>query len=188
MSAWQAADTPGDATALARSFERVAQQYGPVPIWWWSGERLDRARLRWWEIFLGACVDARDLGFRFWLYDQFGFSGANFQGQLTAAHPRWAGQELMRSDAGGSVLLDLGDVRGAAEVWANGVLAATLTWSPYRADITASLRPGANDLEIIVRGTLAGYLDSASPTPAVTRGQERHGLFGPVTVMFHPRS
>jgi hypothetical protein len=45
MSAWQAADTPGDATALARSFERVAQQYGPAPTWWWSGERLDRARL-----------------------------------------------------------------------------------------------------------------------------------------------
>ena len=140
MSVWPTADSPGDATMLAQSFERVDHRYGPVPIWWWSGERLDRARLRWqmeqlcaqgvtqavvmclaprgplygsladdppflsdawWEIFLAACADAQRLGFRFWLYDQFGFSGANFQGQLTAAHPDWTGQELVRSDAGG---------------------------------------------------------------------------------------
>jgi hypothetical protein len=132
--------SPGDAFRLARSFEQADQRYGPVPIWWWSGERLERARLRWqmeqlcaqgvtqavvmclaprgplygsladdppflsdewWEIFLAACADAHQLGFHFWLYDQFGFSGANFQGQLTAAHPDWTGQELMRSEAGG---------------------------------------------------------------------------------------
>ena len=130
---------PGDASVLARSFERADQRYGPVPIWWWSGERLDPARLRWqmeqlcaqgvtqavvmclaprgplygsladdplflsdawWEIFLAACADAHRLGFHFWLYDQFGFSGANFQGQLTAAHPEWTGQELVRSAPG----------------------------------------------------------------------------------------
>ena len=67
----------------------------------------------------------------------------------------------------------------------NQTPAATLAWSPYRADITAYLRPGANDVEIIVRGTLAGYLGSVSPTPAVTRGQDRHGLFGPVVVLLH---
>ena len=137
MAAWPVADDPRDATSLARRFERIDQRYGPVPIWWWSGERLDRARLRWqmeqlcsqgvtqavvmglaprgplygsladdpaffseawWEIFLGVCADAHDLGFRLWLYDQIGFSGANFQGQLTAAHPHWAGQELVRAD------------------------------------------------------------------------------------------
>ena len=133
------ADSPGDATMLARGFERADQRYGPVPIWWWSGERLDRARLRWqmeqlcaqgvtqavvmclaprgplygsladdppflsdawWDIFLAACADAQQLGFHFWLYDQFGFSGANFQGQLTTAHPDWTGQELVRADDG----------------------------------------------------------------------------------------
>ena len=130
---------PGDASVLARSFERADQRYGPVPIWWWSGERLEQARLRWqmeqlcaqgvtqavvmclaprgplygsladdppflsdawWEIFLTACADAHRLGFHFWLYDQFGFSGANFQGQLTAAHPEWTGRELVRSAPG----------------------------------------------------------------------------------------
>ena len=139
MSAQPVGDDPRDATALARSFEQADRRYGPVPIWWWSGGRLDRARLRWqmeqlcsqgvmqavvmclaprgplygsladdpaffseawWEIFLGACADAHDLGFRFFLYDQFGFSGANVQGQLVAAHPHWAGQELVRADFG----------------------------------------------------------------------------------------
>jgi hypothetical protein len=84
-----------------------------------------------------------------------------------------------------SVLIDLGEVRGSAEVVVNQTPAATLAWSPYRADITAYLRPGANDVEIIVRGTLAGYLGSASPTPAVTRGQDRHGLYGPVVILLH---
>jgi hypothetical protein len=145
VGAWPMADSPGDATVLARGFERPDQRYGPVPIWWWSGERLDPARLRWqleqliaqgvtqavvmclaprgplygsladdppflseswWDIFLGACADAQRLGFRFWLYDQFGFSGANFQGQLTTAHPEWTGQELVR-DAGGGVHAEL---------------------------------------------------------------------------------
>jgi hypothetical protein len=86
---------------------------------------------------------------------------------------------------GDSILIDLGDVRGSAEVVVNQTLAATLAWSPYRADITAYLRPGANDVEIVVRGTLAGYLGSASPTPAVTRGQGHHGLFGPVALLLH---
>ncbi|MGH3602054.1 MAG: hypothetical protein ACRDQH_17550, partial [Pseudonocardiaceae bacterium] len=67
----------------------------------------------------------------------------------------------------------------------NGALAATLLWSPYRADITPCLRTGPNDLEVIVRGTLAGYLDDASPTPAVYKGQTRHGLFGPVRLLRH---
>ena len=89
---------------------------------------------------------------------------------------------------GDLVLLDLGDVRGTAEVRVNDAPAGTLTWSPYRAEITGYLSRGTNDLEVIVRGALAGYLDSASPTPAVTRGQARHGLFGPVSVRFHSRS
>ncbi|HEY2240840.1 MAG TPA: hypothetical protein VGI21_18710 [Streptosporangiaceae bacterium] len=139
MGVWPTADSPGDAAMLARGFERADQRYGPVPIWWWSGERLNRARLRWqmeqlcaqgvtqavvmclaprgplygsladdppflseawWDIFLAACADAQQLGFHFWLYDQFGFSGANFQGQLTTAHPEWTGQELVRADDG----------------------------------------------------------------------------------------
>lgn len=122
-----------------------AQQYGPVPIWWWSGAKVTRERLRWqmeqmlsqgiaqavimnlapagplygaladdppfmsdewWQLFLGACEDADELGFRFWPYDQIGFSGANFQGRVVTAHPGWAGRKLGRAEAqltGGAV-------------------------------------------------------------------------------------
>ncbi|KQO97484.1 hypothetical protein [Leifsonia sp. Leaf264] len=112
-------------------------EYGPVPIWWWSGDKVTRDRLRWqmeqllsqgvaqavimnlapsgplygaladdppfmseewWELFLGVGEDARELGFRFWPYDQIGFSGANFQGRLVTQHPSWAGQKLGRAE------------------------------------------------------------------------------------------
>jgi hypothetical protein len=124
-----------------------AQQFGPVPIWWWSGDKVTRERLRWqmeqllsqgvaqavimnlapagplygaladdpafmsdewWELFLGACEDADELGFRFWPYDQIGFSGANFQGRIVTGNPGWAGRKLGRAEAqltGGEVTI-----------------------------------------------------------------------------------
>ncbi|MBK4347106.1 hypothetical protein [Lacisediminihabitans changchengi] len=126
--------TPFDAIA-ERFREPHANEYGPVPIWWWSGAKVTRERLRWqmeqltsqgvaqavimnlapsgplygsladdpafmseewWELFLGACEDAAELGFRFWPYDQLGFSGANFQGRLVTKKPHWAGRTLGR--------------------------------------------------------------------------------------------
>lgn len=32
---------------LVERFERPSVRYGPLPLWWWSGERLDLDRLRW---------------------------------------------------------------------------------------------------------------------------------------------
>lgn len=84
-------------------------------------------------------------------------------------------------------VLDLGEVRGTADVTVNGTLVATLVWSPWRAEVTGALRPGDNEVEVVVRGTLAGYLDDASPTAAVARGQVRTGLFGPVRLVHHRR-
>lgn len=115
------------------SFVNPPKTYSPVPIWWWSGERLDSQRLRWqlerfaeggiynlivlnlaptsplygsdaddppfmseawWEIFLRMCEDARELGVYIWFYDQLGFSGANFQGEVVRENPHFAGQWL----------------------------------------------------------------------------------------------
>ena len=127
---------PTPIRAIAERFrEPHASEYGPVPIWWWSGAKVTRERLRWqmeqltsqgvaqavimnlapsgplygaladdppfmseewWELFLGACEDAAELGFRFWPYDQLGFSGANFQGRLVTKKPYWAGRTLGR--------------------------------------------------------------------------------------------
>lgn len=107
--------------------------FSPAPIWWWSGEPLDSARLRWqlerfaeggvynlvilnlapagplhgsladephfltrewWQIFVGVCHDARELGIKIWFYDQIGFSGANLQGTIIRNQPEYAGQQL----------------------------------------------------------------------------------------------
>ena len=85
----------------------------------------------------------------------------------------------------GRTVLDLGEVRGTADLRVNGTLAETRVWGPWRAEVTDLLRPGANAVEIVVRGTLAGYLDDASPTQGVYAGQVRTGLFGPVTLRRH---
>jgi hypothetical protein len=78
--------------------------------------------------------------------------------------------------------LDLGAVRGTAEVVVNGQPAGVRVWSPYRFDLSGLLRPGANDLEVTVYNTLAPYLDDTSPTMGVFPGQRLSGLLGPVTL------
>jgi hypothetical protein len=89
---------------------------------------------------------------------------------------------------GGRTVLDLGTVRGTADVRVNGTLAARLVWGPWRTELTDHLRPGENEIEVVVRGTLAGYLDDASPTAGVYAGQVRTGLLGPVVLRRHDSS
>ncbi|GAB3981264.1 hypothetical protein GCM10029978_081560 [Actinoallomurus acanthiterrae] len=88
--------------------------------------------------------------------------------------------------AGGRTVLDLGRVRGTAEVFANGRSTGVRVCSPYRFDLTDAVREGANDLEILVFGTLAPYLDAVSPTHFVFPGQRASGLFGPVRILRAP--
>ncbi len=80
----------------------------------------------------------------------------------------------------GPVVLDLGTVRGTAEVTVNGTSAGVRIWSPYRFDLTGMVREGTNDIEVRVHNTLAPYLDDCSPTLAVFKGQRISGLLGPV--------
>ncbi|GAA3517755.1 glycosylhydrolase-like jelly roll fold domain-containing protein [Actinocatenispora rupis] len=86
----------------------------------------------------------------------------------------------------GPVWLDLGAVRGTAEVRINGRPVGELLWSPYRIRVDGCLRPGPNDLRVTVRNTLAPYLADASPTPGVFAGQCRSGLYGPVRLLGGP--
>jgi hypothetical protein len=52
---------------------------------------------------------------------------------------------------------------------------------PWRADVTEAVRVGGTfQIEVTVRGTLAPYLDVASPGTAVVAGQKLSGLLGPV--------
>ncbi|MFB6941228.1 hypothetical protein ACFWGL_22815 [Streptomyces sp. NPDC060286] len=82
--------------------------------------------------------------------------------------------------AEGPVSLDLGRVRGTAEVRVGDVGAGVRVCSPYVFDVTGLIGPGANTLDITVFGTLAPHLDAASPTHFVFPGQRVSGLLGPV--------
>ncbi|CAM3448038.1 glycosyl hydrolase [Isoptericola cucumis] len=53
----------------------------------------------WWDLVGYACDVAAELGVHLWLYDQIGFSGANVQGAIVAAHPEAAGRVLRHRSA-----------------------------------------------------------------------------------------
>jgi hypothetical protein len=95
---------------------------------------------------------------------------------LGAVHPE-AHAEATR------VMLDLGRVRGTAEVIVNGRPVGVRVCSPYTFDVTPALRDGRNEIEVVVLGTLAPYLDAVSPTHFVFPGQRASGLTGPVRLV-----
>jgi hypothetical protein len=80
----------------------------------------------------------------------------------------------------GRLLLDLGRVRGTAEVKVDGRSAGVRFCTPYVFDLTKLAPPGEHMVDIEVFGTLAPYLDAVSPTHFVFEGQRVSGLFGPV--------
>ncbi|MFG2000508.1 glycosyl hydrolase [Spirillospora sp. NPDC048911] len=84
--------------------------------------------------------------------------------------------------APGKSELDLGHVRGTAEVTVNGTSAGVRICAPYSFDLGPALTEGRNEVEIVVYGTLAPYLDETSPTHFVFPGQRTSGLLGPVTL------
>jgi hypothetical protein len=77
-------------------------------------------------------------------------------------------------------VIDLGAVRGTAEVVVNGRSLGIRVCAPYVFEATSALRTGVNEIEVLVFGTLAPYLDAASPTHFVFSGQRVSGLMGPV--------
>jgi hypothetical protein len=95
---------------------------------------------------------------------------------------RYRSNVTLAAGLGGALTLDLGRVRGTAEVWINGEAVGTRVWSPYRFDISAALQPGHNTVEVLVCNTLAPYLRAVSPTHYIFPGQESSGLFGPVII------
>src|SRR5439155_25016567 len=70
-------------------------------------------------------------------------------------------QTLVRGNAdraSGRTWLDLGRVRGTAEVHVNGEPVGVRIWSPYTLDLTDHLRPGENVLRVSVYNTLGPYM------------------------------
>lgn len=86
----------------------------------------------------------------------------------------------------GRLLLDLGKVRGTAEIRINGKDAGYRFLSPYRFDITEYIVPGRNRIEICVFNTIANYLKAHSDTQYAPDVQLPSGLFGPVRILSCP--
>ncbi len=77
-------------------------------------------------------------------------------------------------------ILDLGDVVASCELKVNGKPVGILMSPPYKADITQYVKPGTNDIEILVYSTLSNHYQTI-PTPY--RGDGTAGLMGPVKLL-----
>jgi len=65
---------------------------------------------------------------------------------------------LPEAAPGKSLLLDLGEVGLAAEVWVNGKALGSRAWRPYRFDLSSVAHRGKNTLRIRVSNSNAGWL------------------------------
>lgn len=81
-------------------------------------------------------------------------------------------------------ILDLGDVRVAAEVIVNGKPVGTSLRRPYRFDITDHLRAGPTEIEVRVANTIANHYSVGTRSPYVYAGQTASGLIGPARLEF----
>jgi len=80
------------------------------------------------------------------------------------------------------VLLDLGRVRGSADVTVNGVGCGTRLWHPFRFDVTDAAKEGVNRVEIRVLNTLGPHFAVGHPSAHVHENHTKSGIFGPVTL------
>jgi hypothetical protein len=76
-------------------------------------------------------------------------------------------------------LLNLGCVASSAEVHVNGRYAGEVSAPPWKVDVTDFVRPGDNQLEILVCNTMANYY---STIPTRYGGELASGLIGPVAL------
>ena len=93
---------------------------------------------------------------------------------------------VARIDTDSRLVLDLGNVRDAADVTVNGKAAGTLLFRPYEVDITDFVQPGENRLELAVSNALFNCMAlreprtfRAGPTENPS-GLMSAGLIGPV--------
>jgi uncharacterized Zn-binding protein involved in type VI secretion len=84
---------------------------------------------------------------------------------------------------GAHAVLDLGRVRGSAEVLVNGKPCGTRIWHPYRFDITDAVKAGENEISMRVLNTLGPHFADGHPGAGVYENQTQSGIFGPVSVL-----
>jgi hypothetical protein len=93
--------------------------------------------------------------------------------------------DLPANYAGRKLMLDCGDVGVTAEVWVNGRSAGSRVWQPFSFDISDLVRPGRNQVRVLVTNTMANERaveNHADTLPKI----DRNGLHGPVRIIAGP--
>ena len=90
------------------------------------------------------------------------FSGTGTYTKTVQASPNWF-------STGGTLWLDLGDVKNLAEVNVNGKPVAVLWHAPFRAEVTGLLKPGANQVTIKVTNLWVNRLVGDAQPDATTK-------------------
>ena len=80
------------------------------------------------------------------------------------------------------VVLDLGRVSSVAEVFINGERAGTLVWRPFQLDITKFIKPGENEIKIVVTDTEANGR-AVGTSHRILPAIDICGLEGPVQII-----
>lgn len=80
------------------------------------------------------------------------------------------------------ILIDLGRVSSVADVYVNGKHAGTLVWQPYQLDISQFIKPGQNQLKIIVTDTEANGR-AVGTSHSILSAIDICGLEGPVQLI-----
>lgn len=88
--------------------------------------------------------------------------------------------EMRVQGTGSRAWLDLGYVRGTAQVWVDGHAVGTRLWHPFRFALGEAWGVGSHRLRIRVTNTLAPHYEVGRPTFLVLGGQAASGLVGPV--------
>ncbi|MFN8008385.1 MAG: hypothetical protein U0V70_15460 [Terriglobia bacterium] len=102
----------------------------------------------------------------------------NFSG--TAVYER--NFSLPNSYQGRRLILDLGRVCSVAEVYLNGNAIGTAIWRPYRFDLTRYLKPGSNQLRILVTNTESNRRAVGASRKLLAK-IDQDGLAGPVSLI-----
>jgi hypothetical protein len=89
---------------------------------------------------------------------------------------------LPASFRGKPLVLDLGRVSSVAQVFINGQPAGTLVWNPYRVDITKLVKPGVNQIKILVTNTEANQR-AVGTWRHILPAIDLDGLEGPVQII-----
>ncbi len=88
--------------------------------------------------------------------------------------------EMQVQGTGSRAWLDLGYVRGTAQVWVDGREVGTRLWHPFRFALGEAWGVGPHRLRVRVTNTLAPHYAVGRPTYLVFGGQAASGLVGPV--------